>query len=118
MTVNEYLAANNERYAGSASDHPRNRKAVVCADGLILSVQASSTHYCHPRDDFGPYDSVEVGYPSEAVPELMMYAESPQTPTATVYGYVPVELVDSVIAAHGGIVASRGMSYSTMFARV
>ena len=68
-----------------------------------MSVQASEGHYCRPRNNFGPYSMVEVGYPSEAVPELMEYAESPQTPTGTVYGYVPVEVVDVVIAAHGGI---------------
>jgi hypothetical protein len=115
MNINEYLAANNGRYP--RSNHTRNRKAIVCADGLILSVQASDTHYCSPRENDGPYSHVEVGYPSEVVPELLEYAETPETPTSTVYGYVPAELVDAVIEAHGGIVDSRGMSYAAMFAK-
>ena len=115
MTVNEYLEANSKRYPNS--NHPCNREAIVCADGMTLSVQASSGHYCTPREDDGPYSSVEVGYPSEAVPELLVYAESPETPTGTIYGYVPVELVDAAIAAHGGIVGSRGMTYMEIFGR-
>lgn len=81
------------------------RPRVVCADGFSLSVQASGGHYCSPREDRGPWWRVEVGYPSERVEALMPYAEDPAEPTETVYGYVPVEIVDAVIAAHGGIAA-------------
>ena len=41
---------------------------IVCADGHTLSVQASETHYCTPRDNRGPWTHVEVGYPT-AQPE-------------------------------------------------
>jgi hypothetical protein len=33
----------------------------------------------------------------------MEYAESAEYPTETVYGYVPVELVEKLIEFHGGI---------------
>ena len=33
----------------------------------------------------------------------MRYCEDPETPTETVYGYVPIELVETLIAAHGGM---------------
>lgn len=46
---------------------------------------------------------MEVGYPSSVADALMPYAEDPETPTRTVYAYVPVHIVDAVIAAHGGI---------------
>jgi hypothetical protein len=77
-------------------------KRIVCEDGFSLSAQASHGAYCSPREDIGPWWAVEVGYPS-AAPELIMeYAEQPEKPTDTVYAYVPVELVEQLIALHGG----------------
>jgi len=95
MQVNEFFKA-----AGSK----RNRQ-VVCADGFKMSVQAFAGGYCTPRKDGAEkYTSVEVGYPSEAEELLMEWAEEPDKPTQTVYGYVPVQVVTNVIAKHGGIV--------------
>jgi len=82
----------------------RQVRSIQCADGLELSVQASSTHYCSPRDSVGPWEEVEIGFPSERVEEFMEYAENPNEPTDTVYGYVPVAVVEAVINNHGGIV--------------
>lgn len=76
----------------------------VCADGFSMSVQASSTSYCSPRVNVAVrYSSVEVGFPSEEEPLLLEYAEDPDNPTGTVYGYVPVITVTNVIAKHGGM---------------
>lgn len=76
---------------------------IVCKDGFTVSVQASSSHYCAPRDNFGPWRSVELGYPSEPLPESFLEAaEDPSKPLETVYGYVPVEMVRELIASHGG----------------
>lgn len=77
--------------------------ALTCNDGFRMSVQASETHYCLPRDNEGPHYKFEVGYPSSEEPALMRYAEDPDRPTDTVYGYVPVEIIDEIIAKHGGI---------------
>jgi hypothetical protein len=33
-----------------------------CKDGATLSIQASKSHYCTPRDNKGPYSSIEVGF--------------------------------------------------------
>lgn len=102
---------------------------IRCADGFDLSVQASWGHYCLDADGRRPklpmsgpfsdsavapmpYTAVEVGFPS-ARPEPWRcstaprdgwewYAESPEDPTGTVYGYVPVQMVLDLIAAHGG----------------
>ena len=77
-------------------------KRITCADGFSLSVQATHGAYCSPRTNVGPWNEVEVGYPS-AAPELIgEYAESPEAPTETVYPYVPIGLVEQLIALHGG----------------
>jgi len=76
---------------------------LTCQDGFSLSVQASQWHYCRPRNDDGPWTHVEDGYPSAHEPLLDAYAENPDDPTGTVYGYVPVEVVRQVIARHGGL---------------
>ena len=79
------------------------RELLECKDGFTMSVQASHFHYCTPRGDDPPYRRVEIGYPSAKDDALMEYAETPADPTGTVYGYVPIEIVEQVIAAHGGI---------------
>ena len=80
-------------------------KKVVCEDGFTMSVQASSNAYCAPRVDNATYYEVEVGYPSEMEPLLIDYAENPEKPTNTVYGYVPVNTVYLVITKHGGMIS-------------
>ena len=80
----------------------------ICSDGTSLSIQASRTHYCRPREDEGPYLAMEVGYILDAngnqltPPESWVdYTDGPAFPS-DVYGYVPVELIESFIADHGG----------------
>jgi hypothetical protein len=80
-------------------------RKVVCCDGFSMSVQASSGHYCSPRNDEGPWETVEVGYPSKIEPLLWDYADEPGKWTDTVYGHVPIELVAAVIEVHGGILS-------------
>jgi hypothetical protein len=78
---------------------------VVCRDGFQMSVQASSGHYCSPRNDEGPWEEVEVGYPSKIEPLLWDYVDGPPGAwTDTVYGYVPISIVAAVIEVHGGLV--------------
>ena len=103
MTVNEYLEATRDERNAKGYKFLTVRPAIICGDGLRLSVQGSNTHYSEPREIYGPYSAVEIGFPSDVIPEIMEWAETPATPTQTVYGWVPVEVVDAVIAAHGGI---------------
>ena len=78
---------------------------IVCADGFSISVQASSRHYCQPRETGAYwYHLVECGYPSQAPEFILQYAEDSEQPTETVYGYVPVDLVNKLIDSHGGVV--------------
>lgn len=89
---------------------------ITCADGFSLSVQANNGAYCRPRTNIAEWSAVEVGFPS-AKPEFFAeYAESSGYTnedtgevefidyTNTVYGYVPIELVEQCIELHGGMV--------------
>lgn len=81
---------------------PVRRPHVMCADGTSWSAQASEWTYCRPRDNFGPWTHVEVGFPSQELREIMPWAEDPAAPTDTVYGGVPVALMAGILAARGG----------------
>ena len=84
------------------------RPHAVCADGFKISIQASQYHYCTPREDGQiDYKQVELGYPSKEEEMILDFAEDPDDPTSTVYGYVPVEVVDKMLEKHGGITAYK-----------
>lgn len=91
---------------------PTTRTRIILADGESVSVQANEYCYCHPQNNMSwidlssftvPYYEYELGFPSFVAQEWMEYAEQSEKPTGTVYGYVPVELVQKVLDAHGGI---------------
>ena len=49
---------------------------IYCKDGEYVSVQASETHYCDPRNNYGNWIEFECGYPSVVPPiEWREYAE-------------------------------------------
>ena len=104
MKINEFLSENKviENF-GFGFSWRNLTPRVVCADGFNMSVQVSRSNYCSPRiDDAEYYSEVEIGFPSEIEEEILGFAETPDDPTGTVYGYVPVELVDRIIEKHGG----------------
>lgn len=78
---------------------------VTCNDGFSVSIQASEYHYCTPRINLknGGYYSVELGFPSQEDDLIKPYAEDSSSFTQTVYGYVPIGIVDELIMKHGGI---------------
>ena len=80
---------------------------VVCKDGFSVSIQASAGNYSEPRDDDGPYVSVELGYPSEPDHLIMKWADTPNDPTKTVYGWVPSEVVIELLQKHGGWISGE-----------
>lgn len=102
MTSNEFLQKYRLVRHGMNVTRPR----VKCADGWTVSVQAGWGIYSTPREDADRYEAVELGYPSKADKKLMPYAEDKSCPMGTVYAYVPVGLVDSVLEKHGGIVGA------------
>ena len=82
-------------------------------DGSVISVQASSFHYCTPREDFAPeYSEVEVASFGKGIPELADLAEGiadPSDPEAVwVYPYTPTKRVEALIAARGGLDGNLG----------
>ena len=79
------------------------RPRLFCNDGFNMSVQAGEYPYCSPRRNGSEFYTVEIGYPSEREELLMEYCEDTESPTETVYGYVPIEVVQTVIDKHGGI---------------
>ena len=82
---------------------------IVCTDGFTMSVQVGYSLYSTPKKVAKRYSAVEIGYPSEHEPLIEEYAECYTFEeldidfTDTVYGYVPVKIVDKVLKKHGGI---------------
>ena len=83
-------------------------KMIICKDKFQMSVQAHEYAHCLPRKDGAEsYTHVEVGFPNSAEALLMEYAEEPNDPTGTVYGYVPAALVYTIIVKHGGMISGE-----------
>ena len=103
--VNEYLKRTRNIHTypdGMAYDLPREH--AICKDGFHISIQASEYHYCSPRvNGADGYETVELGFPNREDILIMEYAEDPDDPTGTVYGFVPIEIVNQLIEKHGGI---------------
>ena len=85
----EKIAKNSGNIFAAMMAMRENRPEAICADG-------SEDHYCQ-KDDEGSYVSVEVGFPSPPEPLPDEYGDD------GVYGYVPLTVVDAIIAKHGGI---------------
>ena len=107
-TVTTYPDVPNIRGKGSmaVSRNPH----VVCKDGFEMSVQCGQSLYSSPKDVAKRYREVEIGFPSVPEPLIAEYAEDWEVEgdddprlCETVYGYVPVKLVNKVLKKHGGI---------------
>lgn len=79
------------------------RPRIQCADGFSISVQADSAKYCSPRESVGPYLEVECGFPMQGKDEVASIDGWDEYGGHPVWGYVPVSLVEELIASHGGI---------------
>lgn len=99
--INEWLMRNRKN--GDPNYVYPVDERITCKDGFSLSVQASSGHYCTPRNNFGPWRTVEVGYPSSEPEFIGKYAEEWIDKTKAIYPFVPVDLVDKLLDLHGGI---------------
>ena len=101
--LNDYLLKHRDAEGSGLSAEYAVVPRITCEDGFSISVQANSGAYCLPRDHIGTWSHVECGFPSDVPTEIMDYIEDSSSPTSTVYGYVPIELVEALIARHGGI---------------
>ncbi len=76
--------------------HNKGRRVGRIGFGSVqVSMQAGARFYSMPeKNGADKYTEVELGYPSKKpTEEILRYAEEPEKPTDTVYGYVPIELV-------------------------
>lgn len=75
------------------------RSHLKCKSGLVLSIQAGEYNYCAPKNNEGPYASVEVmiikGHGGAELDEYIT--------DDSVIGYIPVEVLNKVIENNGGI---------------
>ena len=71
--------------------------SITLNSGMTLSVQASRTHHSEPRNNVGPYSEVELSFSGNTPRYLVPYKND------TVFSYVPVQLVEKLIADNGGI---------------
>ena len=90
----------NDEY-GRAVDYASRDKIVIdnIQDNELDESIAVAEYY---NAEF--YKKVELGYPNLKDDLIIEYAETPDKPTETVYGFVPIELVEKLIQKHGGIV--------------
>ena len=81
-------------------------KPTAFCDGSHISIQASRTHYCKPRENEGPYSHVECGFPTTPprTKEFESFADDIDRLTETVYSYVPVDVLMREAIARGGFV--------------
>lgn len=94
MTVREFL----QKHPVSALRWVRPH--AMCADGFLLSIQASEYHYCSPRQDNAPeYQAVEIMVLSGTKPRSLR----PYSAGGDVYGYVPMAVAERLVKRHGGI---------------
>ena len=107
IKLNKRFQRIEERFEERKKRKMNMYKRIECKDGFSMSVQAGSTHYSEPRNNKGPYTHVECGFPSEYEELIIAYAESRHEPTLSVYGWVPVGVVTTVIAKHGGLVGGE-----------
>ena len=82
------------------------RPRAYCADGYSISIQGGTAgHLCQPRRFCDEYERVELGYPNGHDDILIAYAyKTDRAQTETFFPYVPIEVVEQLIAKHGGIV--------------
>lgn len=81
------------------------RPRIVCNDGESVSIQAGRFLYSSPREDgLKSYSEIEAGFPSVAPPDSWLeYAEDHANLIGTVYAFMPIEIAQEFIDAHGGI---------------
>tara|TARA_Y100001938_G_C8064376_1_gene419283 strand:+ start:1229 stop:1612 length:384 start_codon:yes stop_codon:yes gene_type:complete len=77
------------------------RVPILCTDGTIISVQASSTHYCSPKSDEAfAYGAVEILIDKPNDPEGY-------NKTTKMESYCSADRLMRLIIKHGGIIGGQ-----------
>ena len=84
-------------------------------DGTIICMFASRSHYCEPRDNTGPYTSVELTMSQEVEPGILRkYTHLDLDDPIRTYSYVPVAELEAFITWHGGIQKVYALNKTTL----
>lgn len=76
------------------------RPMIICKDGTEYSIQASSNHYCSPREDgLDTYKEFEIGNITDWITGNLGYYMN----FDEICGNVPKEVIEEIIKAHGGL---------------
>lgn len=80
-------------------------RAIHFKRGGVMSVQGSESHYCSPKNDTGPYTSVEVLVmsPRLKVPKSFGKPREKFEDGSRLFTFVQVSAVNAEIARRGGI---------------
>ncbi len=105
--IKQYTGYSFEEFI-SETKNGFKRPKIVMEDGVSMSVQASSFHYCEPRrSGLDSYKSYEVRDPSEVIEQLRGYEEIPvendEELLESIYPFVPAEILSQIVMEHGGI---------------
>jgi len=92
----------------------RYRPRIVCMDGFEMSVQGNEICYSIPKKVTTEFEAMEIGYPSAQEDLIIEFIDSDtRHPTQSVYGYVPISIIEEVIEKHGGINEKEIFDYYT-----
>jgi hypothetical protein len=82
----------------------RHRPKIVCMDGFKMSVQGHEMTYSIPKKVGIEFEAMEIGFPSQQEDLIIEFIDRPgHEPTQSVYGFIPINLIEQVIEKHGGI---------------
>ena len=82
----------------------RHRPKIVCTDGFKMSVQGHEMTYSIPKKVTTEFQAMEIGFPSQQEDLIMEFIDRPgHEPTQSVYGFIPIDLIEQIIEKHGGI---------------
>ena len=51
----------------------------------------------HDNGTYSDHNSVEIGFPSKEIPELLKYKSGNEPPTESIYSYVPLTVLADII---------------------
>lgn len=101
MNVCDYLNKTSIEKEGELNMRP----SIVCVDGLEISVQAGFGWSSLPRWNLCKHDyyAVEACIVKCIEPDLEPYRDG------SIFANVPLEIVEKIVAAHGGIADPEGL---------
>ena len=102
--INKYLQSSMKFIRAGGLSLQEVRPRIICNDGESVSIQAGEYVYSTPRKNGqNHYSCIEAGFPSVEPPlSWQEYTEDWENPTKTIYAWMPIEIAQEFIDAHGG----------------